>query len=293
MTLWPIMTKFVDEEDKIKAQCHDIQDMVGLLSPDNSGEVQIVDYKQACFQENNEYYWILSLQLRAKEICQSKWKGKQWGLKKETKSNIMLHIIKTIFCFLLSPFRALHYIIACRCKKRLRKNLLPTKVSEYELMTYYDKICGKKTDSKLSMVGLLSPDNSDEVQNVFSRASVHENQGINLLWNNVKRNLPIQMKSNIMLHIIKTIVSFLLSPFRALHNWICKKRLQKYLRLELPKKVCEASLRNEEDSIKASKQLLSSDNLTKEDHIVNYDRTCFQEYDNHVQGKLEHNQWVL
>ena len=97
------------------------------------------------------------------------------------------------------------------------------------------------------------------------------------------------MKSNIILHIIKTIVSFLLSPFRALHNWLCKKRLRKYLRLELPKKVCEASLRNEEDSIEASKQLLSSDNLTKEDRIVNYDRACFKEYDNYVQGKLEHN----
>ena len=91
----------------------------------------------------------------------------------------MLHIIKTIVSFLLSPFRALHN---CLCKKRLRKNLLPTKVSEDDLMTYYDKICGKKTDSKLStMVGLLSPDNSGEVQNLFSRASVHENQGINHL----------------------------------------------------------------------------------------------------------------
>ena len=49
-------TKFVNEEDKIKAQRHDIQEMVGFLSPDSSGEVQIVDYKQACFQENNEYY---------------------------------------------------------------------------------------------------------------------------------------------------------------------------------------------------------------------------------------------
>ena len=92
-----------------------------------------------------------------------------------------------------------------------------------------------------------------------------------------------------MLHIITTIVCSLLSPFRAIHNWLCKKRLRKYLRLELPIKVSEASLRSEEDSIEASKQFLSIDNLTKEDRIVNYDRACFQEYDDYVQGKLEHN----
>ena len=93
---------------------------------------------------------------------------------------MMLHIIKffkTIFCFLLSPFRALHN---CLFKKRLRKNLLPikfvdeddsinallpSKVSGVDLMTYYEKICGKKTDSNLSaMVGMLSPNNADEVQ---------------------------------------------------------------------------------------------------------------------------------
>ena len=93
---------------------------------------------------------------------------------------MMLHIIKffkTIFCFLLSPLRALHN---CLFKKRLRQNLLPTysvdeddsinallpsKVSGVDLMTYYEKICGKKTDSNLSaMVGMLSPNNADEVQ---------------------------------------------------------------------------------------------------------------------------------
>ena len=92
------------------------------------------------------------------------------------------------------------------------------------------------------------------------------------------------MKSNIMLHVIKNIVSLSLSPFRALHNWLCKQRLRKYLRLELPTKVSEASLRSEEDSIEASKQLLSKDNITKEDRIVNYDRACFQEYDDY-QGR--------
>ena len=92
------------------------------------------------------------------------------------------------------------------------------------------------------------------------------------------------MKSNIMLHVIKNIVSLFLSPFRALHNWLCKQRLRKYLRLELPTKVSEASLRSEEDSIEASKQLLSIDNITKEDRVVNYDRPCFQEYDDY-QGR--------
>ena len=88
---------------------------------------------------------------------------------------------------------------------------------------------------------------------------------------------------------MKNIVSLFLSPFRALYNWLCKQRLRKYLRLELPTKVSEASLRSEEDSIEASKQLLSKDNIKKEDRIVNYDRACFQEYDDYVQGKLEHN----
>jgi len=93
--------------------------------------------------------------------------------------------------------------------------------------------------------------------------------------------LSIQMKSNMILHVIKNIVSSLLSPFRALHNWVCKQRLRKYLRLELPTRVSEASLRSEEDSIEFSKQLLSKDNLTKEDRIVNFDRACFQEYDDY------------
>ena len=53
-------------------------------------------------------------------------------------------------------------------------------------------------------------------------------------------------------------------------------------------KVSEASLRSEEDSIKALKQWPSIDDLTKEDRIVNNDRAYFQEYDNYVQGKLEH-----
>ena len=92
------------------------------------------------------------------------------------------------------------------------------------------------------------------------------------------------MKSNMMLQIIKNIVSSLLSPFRTLHNWFCKQRLRKYLRLELPTRVSEASLRSEEDSIEASKQLLSIDNITKEDRIVNFDRACFQEYDDY-QGR--------
>ena len=39
----------------------------------------------------------------------------------------MLHILKTIFCFILSPFRA---IFNCLCRKRFRKYLLPTKVCE-------------------------------------------------------------------------------------------------------------------------------------------------------------------
>ena len=92
------------------------------------------------------------------------------------------------------------------------------------------------------------------------------------------------MKSNMMLHIIKIIVNSLLSPFRALHNCLCKIRFRKYLRLELPKTVCEASLRSEEDSIEASKQLLSIDNITKEDRIVNFNRACFQEFDDY-QGR--------
>ena len=98
------------------------------------------------------------------------------------------------------------------------------------------------------------------------------------------RTLPIQMKGKMILHMIKIIVSSLLSPFRALHNWVCKQRLRKYLRLELPTRVSEVSLRSEEDSIEASKQLLSKDNLTKEDRIVNFDRACFQEYDDY-QGR--------
>ena len=87
-----------------------------------------------------------------------------------------------------------------------------------------------------------------------------------------------------MLQIIKNIVSSLLSPFRTLHNWLCKQRLRKYLRLELPTRVSEASLRSEEDSIEASKQLLSIDNITKEDRIVNCDCACFQDYDDY-QGR--------
>jgi len=47
--------------------------------------------------------------------------------------------------------------------------LLPAKVSKDNLMTYYDNICGKKTDTKLSaMLDVLSPDISDEVQNLIS-----------------------------------------------------------------------------------------------------------------------------
>ena len=47
--------------------------------------------------------------------------------------------------------------------------LLPTKLSKDDLMTYYDNICGKKTDTKLSaMLDVLSPDLSDEVQNLLS-----------------------------------------------------------------------------------------------------------------------------
>ena len=46
--------------------------------------------------------------------------------------------------------------------------LLPTKLSKDDLMTYYDNICGKKTDSKLSaMLDVLSPDISDKVQNLI------------------------------------------------------------------------------------------------------------------------------
>ena len=64
-------------------------------------------------------------------------------------------------------------------------------------------------------------------------------------------------------------------------NWLCKQRPRKYLRLELPTTVSEVSLRSEEDSIEASKQLLSKDNLTKEDRIVNFNRACFQEFDDY------------
>ena len=59
-------------------------------------------------------------------------------------------------------------------------------------------------------------------------------------------------------------------------------------RLELPTTVSEVSLRSEEDSIEASKilvlDLLSIDNITKEDRIVNCDCACFQDYDDY-QGR--------
>merc|ERR1711935_107071 len=42
----------------------------------------------------------------------------------------MLTILKTIFCFILSPFRAIFNFL---CRKRFRKLLLPTKVSEVNL----------------------------------------------------------------------------------------------------------------------------------------------------------------
>ena len=90
------------------------------------------------------------------------------------------------------------------------------------------------------------------------------------------------MKSNTMLHIITTVFCFLLSPFRALHNCLCKKRLRK--KQVLPKYV------NEEDSINAHHQdlqerigLLNPDNSSV-DHIVDFKKPCYEEHDYYFQG---------
>ena len=90
------------------------------------------------------------------------------------------------------------------------------------------------------------------------------------------------MKSNTMLHIITTIFCSLLSPFRALNNCLCKKRLRK--QHVLPKYV------NEEDSINAHHQdlqerigLLNADNANI-DHIVDFKKPCYEEHDYYFQG---------
>jgi len=93
------------------------------------------------------------------------------------------------------------------------------------------------------------------------------------------------MKSNTMLHIITTVVCFLLSPFRALYNCLCKKRLRKQKEnFLLPKYV------NEEDSINAHHQdlqerigLLNPDN-SNIDHIVDFKKPCYEEHDYYFQG---------
>ena len=94
------------------------------------------------------------------------------------------------------------------------------------------------------------------------------------------------MKSNIMLHIIKAFFCLLLSPFRALHNWCCKKRLRKYL---LPTKV------SEEDLIKPQKHNdihekvgLVSPNNPSEDHIVDFDQAWSNNWD--TEGEQNVNQ---
>ena len=85
-----------------------------------------------------------------------------------------------------------------------------------------------------------------------------------------------------MLHIITTVFCFLLSPFRALHNCLCKKRLRK--KQVLPKYV------NEEDSINAHHQdlqerigLLNPEN-SNVDHIVDFKKPCYEEHDYYFQG---------
>ena len=85
-----------------------------------------------------------------------------------------------------------------------------------------------------------------------------------------------------MLHIITTVFCFLLSPFRALHNCLCKKRLRK--QHVLPKYV------NEEDSINAHHQdlqerigLLNPEN-SNVDHIVDFKKPCYEEHDYYFQG---------
>ena len=90
------------------------------------------------------------------------------------------------------------------------------------------------------------------------------------------------MKNNTMLHIITTVFCFLLSPFRALHNCLCKKRLRK--QHVLPKYV------NEEDSINAHHQdlqerigLLNPEN-SNVDHIVDFKKPCYEEHDYYFQG---------
>jgi len=89
-------------------------------------------------------------------------------------------------------------------------------------------------------------------------------------------------KTITMLHIITTIFCFLLSPFRALHNCLCKKRLRK--QQVLPKYV------NEEDSIDAhhhdlqERMGLLSPGLGATDHIVDFKQACYQENDHYFQG---------
>ena len=51
----------------------------------------------------------------------------------------LLHIIKNILCFFLSPFRALHN---CLCRKRSRRNLLPI-VSERDKIKAFNKYLEK------------------------------------------------------------------------------------------------------------------------------------------------------
>ena len=90
------------------------------------------------------------------------------------------------------------------------------------------------------------------------------------------------MKINTMLHIITTIFCFLLSPFRALHNCLCKKRLRKNL---LPTKFV-----SEEDSINdhhhdlQERMGLLSPGLGAEDHMIDFKQACYQENDHYFQG---------
>ena len=94
------------------------------------------------------------------------------------------------------------------------------------------------------------------------------------------------MKSNIMFHIIKAIFCFLLSPFRALHNWCCKKRLRKYL---LPTKVSEEDLiKPQHNDMHEKVGLLSPDN-SSEDHIVDFDQAWSNNWDTEGEQNVNQN----
>ena len=94
------------------------------------------------------------------------------------------------------------------------------------------------------------------------------------------------MKSNIMLHIIKAFFCLLLSPFRALHNWCCKKRLRKYL---LPTKVSEEDLNKAQQHNDIHKNVgVLSPNNSSEDHIVDFDQAWSDNWD--TEGEQNVNQ---